>query len=438
MELFPDGTYQSREAAGSLADAPLAERMRPQRLQDFQGQAHLLGPGKPLAPVVERSGRLPSMILWGPPGSGKTTLAALLAYHVGHRFEKLSAVLSGVKDLREAVARAQRARTDGARTVLFIDEIHRFNKAQQDALLPHVEDGTIVFIGATTENPSFEVISALRSRCRIFSLKALDDAALQQIVTRALADPRLGLGARAVEIDEDALSLLCRLAVGDARRALALLETAAERVESRIDRASVEAALETRLPDYDKAGDQHYDVISAFIKSLRGSDPHAAVYWLARMLEAGEDPRFIARRMLIFASEDVGNADPQALAVALAAAEAFDRVGLPEGRLILAQAATYLASAPKSNASYRAIDAATEAVREHGALPVPLHLRNAPTELLRREGHGRGYAYPHDHPEHFVAAQYLPDALRDARFYEPSDQGSEDEIRQRQRKRWGK
>jgi putative ATPase len=436
VELFPEGAYRKR-GSGSQADAPLAERMRPQVLEDFVGQEHLLGPGGPLGPLVAGTGHLPSMILWGPPGSGKTTLAALLAHRAQHRFEALSAVMAGVKDLREAVARAREARTAGQPTALFVDEIHRFNKAQQDALLPYVENGAITLIGATTENPSFEVISALRSRCRVFTLKALDEDALRRILERALADERLGLGRRGLSIDPDALELIGRLASGDARRALGLLETAAERVGSRIDRAAVEAALETRLPDYDRAGDQHYDVISAFIKSLRGSDPDAALYWLARMLEAGEDPRFICRRMLIFASEDVGNADPQALVLATSAAEAFDRVGLPEGRLILGQAVAYLACAPKSNASYRAIDAASAEVRESGALPVPLHLRNAPTELLRSLGHAAGYVYPHDRPGHFTRAEYLPERLRGRRFYRPSDQGDEREIAQRQAQRWG-
>jgi putative ATPase len=435
MELFPDAAHRKRGSAAPC-DAPLAERMRPQSLEEFVGQEHLLAADRPLGPVVARTGRLPSMILWGPPGSGKTTLARLLAQRVNHRFEALSAVMAGVKDLREAVARAGEARGAGQRSVLFVDEIHRFNKAQQDALLPYVENGTVVLIGATTENPSFEVISALRSRCTVFTLRALGEPELVRIVERALRDESQGLGKRRLEIDPHALELLTRLASGDARRALGLLETAAERVESRIDRAAVEAALETRLPDYDKAGDQHYDVISAFIKSLRGSDPDAAVYWLARMLEAGEDPRFICRRMLIFASEDVGNADPQALVLATAAAEAFDRVGLPEGRLILGQAATYLACAPKSNASYLAMDAASREVRETGALPVPLHLRNAPTELLRGLGHGKGYVYPHDRPGHFVDADYLPERLRGRRFYEPTDQGAEAEIAGRQRARW--
>ena len=435
LELFPrDPAAQP----GSLTrDAPLAERLRPRRLADFEGQEHLLGPGKPLWPLLSGKGELPSSILWGPPGSGKTTLARLLAERAELRFATFSAVLSGVKDLREAVASAESEQRRGIRTALFIDEIHRFNKAQQDALLPHVEHGTFVLLGATTENPSFEVIPALRSRCRIFTLRALDTAALRSIIERALADSERGLGERRLTILPAGLDLLIRLAQGDARRALSLLQNAAEHVEREIDRSAVEAAVETRLPDYDKGGEAHYDVISAFIKSMRGSDPDGAVYWLARMLAGGEDPRFIARRMLIFASEDVGNADPMALSVAVAAAAAFDRVGLPEGRLILSQAVTYLACAPKSNASLKAIGAAGSAVEEHGALSVPLALRNAPTELMRREGYAKGYRYPHDHPDHFIEGQYLPDGLRDVRFYEPSDQGAEREIAERQRKRWG-
>ena len=433
MELFP------REPAVSSvpADAPLAERMRPRTLAEFEGQEHLLGPGGPLGPVLESGAKLPSCIFWGPPGSGKTTLARLLAERAGLRFAAISAVLSGVKDLREEIARAEEERRRGRRTALFVDEIHRFNKAQQDALLPHVERGTVVLLGATTENPSFEVIPALRSRARIFTLKPLDESLLARIVTHALADRERGLGARELGLAPDALELIARLAQGDARRALGLLESAADRAQGRIERDQVAAAFESRLPDYDKGGEAHYDVISAFIKSLRGSDPNAAVYWLARMLDGGEEPRFIARRLMIFASEDVGNADPLGLVVATAAAEAFDRVGLPEGRLILAHATTYLACAPKSNASYQAINAASEVARERGALAVPLHLRNAPTELLRELGYGKGYRYPHDAPGHFVREQYLPDEIRDASFYEPSDQGEEQAISQRQRERWG-
>ena len=409
--------------------------MRPRDLEKFVGQRHLLDQGRPLEPVVRGRGPLESLILWGPPGSGKTTLARLLAERARHRFAPLTAVLAGVRELRECIREAE-ARPE-PRTALFIDEIHRFNKVQQDALLPYVERGTVVLLGATTENPSFEVIPALRSRCRIFSLRTLSLEEIQAVLGIALRDPERGLGARELRLDADAADLIARLSEGDARRALTLLERAAERVEKVIDLTAVGAAVEARLPNYDKGGEAHYDVISAFIKSLRGSDPDAAVYWLARMLEGGEDPGFISRRMLIFASEDVGNADPLALPLASAAAVAFDRVGLPEGRLILAQAATYLACAPKSNASLLAIARAREAVEQHGSLAVPLPLRNAPTQLLRREGYGRGYRYPHDHPGHFVTEEYLPDALRGARFYRPSQEGAEAELDRRQRERWG-
>jgi putative ATPase len=433
MELFPREPAVTRDVP---ADAPLAERMRPRTLEEFEGQEHLLGPGGPLGPVLASGAKLPSCIFWGPPGSGKTTLARLLAERAGLRFAAISAVLSGVKDLREEIARADEERRRGRRTALFVDEIHRFNKAQQDALLPHVERGTVVLLGATTENPSFEVIPALRSRARIFTLRALDESLLARIVTRALENPERGLGKRGATVAPDALDLIARLAQGDARRALGLLESALDRAGGRIERDDVAAAFESRIPDYDKGGEAHYDVISAFIKSLRGSDPDAAVYWLARMLEGGEEPRFIARRLLIFASEDVGNADPLGLVVAAAAAEAFDRVGLPEGKLILSQATTYLACAPKSNASLLAISRASEVARERGALAVPLPLRNAPTELLRQLGYGKGYQYPHDFPGHFVREQYLPDEIRDSHFYEPSDQGAERDAAERQRQRW--
>jgi putative ATPase len=447
MELFPDDPPRpARRPTGAPAErgvptadhasTPLPERLRPRTLEEFVGQEHLLGPGRPLRPVLERTGRLHSLIFWGPPGSGKTTLARLLAERAGLHWMSLSAVQAGVRELREAIREAEQRLHRGVRTALFVDEIHRFNKAQQDALLPHVERGTVTLIGATTENPSFEVIPALRSRARIYTLRAHGEPEIRRLLERALADPERGIG-RPLVLEDDAVIWIARYAQGDGRRALQLLERASEGGAERIDRAALESAIETRLPDYDKAGDAHYDVISAFIKSLRGSDADAAVYWLARMLEGGEDPRFIARRMIIFAAEDIGNADPHALPLAIAAAEAFDRIGLPEGRIPLAQAVTYLASAPKSNASYLAIGSAAEAVREHGALPVPLHLRNAPTALMRREGHGAGYVYPHDRPDHFALARYLPDALAGARFYLPSAQGAEADIARLTRERWG-
>ena len=411
--------------------------MRPRTLEEFVGQEQLLGAGGALEAVVGSQAPLPSLILWGPPGSGKTTLASLLASHARYRFAAVSAVMAGVKELRAEIAEAERAQQRGERTALFVDEIHRFNKAQQDALLPFVERGIVTFMGATTENPSFEVIPALRSRARVFRLNPLGDEALQELLDRALNDRERGLGKRGHNLGPKAAALIARFANGDARRALGVLAGAAERCQGEIDAETVRAAIAEPIPDYDKNGDAHYDVISAFIKSLRGSDPDAAVYWLARMLEGGEDPRFISRRMLIFASEDIGNADPQALAMATAAAMAFDRVGLPEGRIILSQAVTYLACAEKSNASYQAINRAQAAVAEHGSLPVPMRLRNAPTKLMKNEGYGDGYQYPHNDPNHFVRDQYLPGPLKHARFYEPTEQGSEAEIAERQSKRWG-
>ena len=411
--------------------------MRPRTLEEFVGQEQLLGAGGALEAVVGSQAPLPSLILWGPPGSGKTTLASLLASHARYRFAAVSAVMAGVKELRAEIAEAERAQQRGERTALFVDEIHRFNKAQQDALLPFVERGIVTFMGATTENPSFEVIPALRSRARVFRLNPLGDEALQELLDRALNDRERGLGKRGTNLGPKAAALIARFANGDARRALGVLAGAAERCQGEIDAETVRAAIAEPIPDYDKNGDAHYDVISAFIKSLRGSDPDAAVYWLARMLEGGEDPRFISRRMLIFASEDIGNADPQALAIATAAAVAFDRVGLPEGRIILSQAVTYLACAEKSNASYQAINRAQAAVAEHGSLPVPMRLRNAPTKLMKNEGYGDGYQYPHNDPNHFVRDQYLPGPLKHARFYEPTEQGSEAEIAERQSKRWG-
>ena len=425
------------------APAPLAARMRPSTLAEFVGQEHIVGEGRALRRAIENDA-VPSLILWGPPGTGKTTLAEVIARATDSEFVALSAVSAGVADLRAVVADAQRARTLGKRTVLFVDEIHRFNKAQQDAVLPYVEDGTISLIGATTENPSFEVNSALLSRSRVFVLEALADADVETLVRRALGDRERGLGGRNVELDDDALAALVGLANGDARVALGTLEFAASAAQPdaagvrHIDRALVADAMQRRV-SYDKKGDNHYDVISAFIKSVRGSDPDAAVYWLARMLDAGEDPLFIARRIVILASEDIGLADSRALSVALAAQQAVHFIGMPEGYYPLAHATLYLATAPKSNSVGRAYGAALADVEATRNDPVPLNLRNAPTRLMKKLGYGRDYRYAHDDyaaggatgdlPPPERLEDYLPPNLRDRAYFQPGEQGEEARLR---------
>ncbi|HEY5679212.1 MAG TPA: replication-associated recombination protein A [Pseudomonadales bacterium] len=406
-------------------NAPLAERLRPNCLEEFVGQAHLLGAGKPLRTLAE-SGRLHSMLLWGPPGTGKTTLAKLLAARAGARWISLSAVLSGVKDVRAAVAEAEALRGLGETTVLFVDEVHRFNKAQQDAFLPHVEKGTVTFIGATTENPSFEVNAALLSRARVYVLKPLGEEDLNRVIDRA-AEQALNL-----PVTPDARALLTSLADGDARRMLNLLEVAAQLAEKEVDEAVVTEAAGSRYRRFDKGGDAFYDQISALHKSVRGSAPDAALYWLCRMLDGGCDPLYVARRVVRMATEDVGNADPRALQIALAAWDTYERLGSPEGELALAQAVLYLASVPKSNAAYVAYGRAMGFVREGASEAVPMHLRNAPTRLMKDLGHGRDYRYAHDEPEHYAAGEtYWPDGLDPQAFYEPSDQGLEAKIRER-------
>lgn len=426
MDLF------ERQAESS---SPLADRMRPSRLEDVVGQAHLLGDGHILARAI-RADRIPSMILWGPPGTGKTTLAHVIASETNSIFIPFSAVLGGVPELRKIIAAAKEQKSYyGKKTILFVDEIHRFNKAQQDALLPHVENGTVTLVGATTENPSFAVNSALLSRARVFDLKPLEPDALRTLLARALEDDDHGIGHTPQQVDDDALQAIAENARGDARRALSALELSSDFAQSagvdRVTVAMVQEALATQTLLYDKSGEEHYNVVSAFIKSMRGSDPDAAVYWLMRMLEAGEEPLFVLRRMLIFASEDIGNADPRALEVAVNADATFRRLGMPEGIFAIAQCCTYLASAPKSNASYKAWKAAQADVREHGALPVPLKLRNAPTQAMKSWGYGEGYRYPHDESGFSSGETYLPDALLGRRYYKPTRQGLEAKIRER-------
>lgn len=413
---------------------PLAERMRPQTLGDVAGQEHLVAPGSILRTAIE-SGRLPSLILWGPPGTGKTTIAHVIANSLNVSFFQLSAISAGVKEVREVIAQAQGL--TGA--VLFIDEIHRFNKGQQDALLGAVERGTVTLIGATTENPSFEVNSALLSRCQVYVLKPLSEEALTQLLQKAIQQDVI-LSKKNITLQET--EALLTLSGGDARKLLNLLELVvsgldnAEAGNITITDAAVMEIAQQRIALYDKAGEQHYDIISAFIKSMRGSDPNGAIYWLARMIDGGEDVKFIARRMVIFASEDIGNANPNALLLANATFDAVNKIGYPEARIILAQCATYLASTPKSNASYVAIGEALEAVRMQGDLPVPLHIRNAPTGLMKGMGYGKGYKYAHDYDGGFTDQEFLPDALRGTTFYQPGRTPREDELRRYLKEKW--
>ena len=426
----------ARREAVSTGAVPLAERMRPARVEDYVGQDHIVGPGKLLANAIDKD-RVPSMILWGPPGVGKTTLGKVIASKTKSVFVQFSAVLGSIQELRDIVAAAkERLDYRGERTLVFVDEIHRFNKAQQDAFLPHVEAGTITVIGATTENPSFAVNAALLSRCKVFRLESLGEEALVSILERALTDSDQGLGGGEVTADPEAIRTIARLARGDARRALSVLESAAEYARSRgLTAITTEglAASEERAPLlYDKAGEEHYNVISAFIKSMRGSDPDAAVYWMMRMLEAGEDPLFVLRRMMIFASEDVGNADPRALVVVTSADAAFRRMGLPEGLYPMTHAALYLACAPKSNAVKNAWQRAKALVEAHGSLPVPMKLRNAVTKLMKQDGYGTGYKYAHDYDDGVVPGEtYLPDEIIGEPIYEPTEHGEETRIRAR-------
>jgi putative ATPase len=422
-------TTAARTEAG-LPDAPLATRMRPRTLDEFVGQEHLLGPGTALRRAIEED-RVASMVLWGPPGSGKTTLATLIGAMTHAHMVSVSGASAGVAELRGAAEQARQLRPTGRRTILFIDEIHRFNKAQQDAVLPHAESGLLTVIGATTENPSFEVNSALLSRARVYRLEALTEEQVQGLILRALEDEEHGLRMFHVKLSDDALTALAARSGGDARIALNTLELAAlgapvdDRGERHVDTPAIQDALQQRALLYDRLGDQHYDLVSALIKSVRGSDPDAAVYWLARMLEAGEDPLFVARRLVILASEDVGLADPQALPVAVAAQQAAHFIGMPEALFPLTEAALYLARAPKSNSAGTAYVAARTEIQQSGDLPVPLHLRNAVTGLMRHMGYGTGYRYAHDFEGHVVDQQHLPDAIAGRRFYEPSDQGWE-------------
>ena len=438
MTLFDHSRQEQLQTA-----APLAERMRPSTLKEFVGQEHVVGTDRVLARAIS-AGHVPSMVLWGPPGSGKTTLAHLIAEQIDAHFDRVSAVTSGVADLRRIVSESRdRLGMNGTRSILFIDEIHRFSKSQQDVILPHVEDGSILLIGATTENPSFEVISPLLSRSRVYTLKQLTTEQVSDILDNAITDAERGVGRLRPRLEPDARSALISLSNGDARVALNTLELAVHATHPSPDGVrlisveTIEDAIQRRASVYDRTGDQHYDTISAFIKSVRASDPDAAIYWLARMIVSGEDPVFISRRLVVLAAEDIGLADPGALSIAVAAQQAVSLIGMPEGRIPLAEATVYLATAPKSNRSYAAIGEALRDAERTTTDPVPLHLRNAVTGLMRDLGYGKGYEYAHDHEGGFTPTQNLPDNLKGRRYYRPSEQGFEEEISQRLRSWWG-
>ncbi|MBI5779126.1 MAG: replication-associated recombination protein A [Planctomycetes bacterium] len=439
MEKARPNNRQVGQTSGQTT--PLAERMRPLKFEEFIGQEEVISPDKPLRQVIanlrESKGQLPSLIFWGPPGSGKTTLAFLIARASGMEFITFSAVTSGIKDIKQVMERAEyNQKLHNKKTILFVDEIHRFNKAQQDAFLPYVEKGVISLIGATTENPSFELNSALLSRCRVFVLKQLASNEIIKIIRSALSDKERGLANLNIKIDAEAEKYIVNIANGDARIALNLLELSAFSIPAKstkrtITKTIVEQSAQKKMLLYDRAGEEHYNLISAFHKSLRGSDADAALYWLCRMLESGEDPLYIARRMVRFASEDIGNADPQALLIALAAKDTVDFVGMPESDNALAQAVIYLATAPKSNSIYAAYNKVKEDVQKTIAMPVPIHLRNPVTDLMGDLGYGKDYKYAHDFPQHFVKQDYLPDNLKDAKYYQPGDFGFEKEIKKR-------
>ncbi len=443
MDMFEQKSEQEFEEQ-RLQQAPLATRMRPNSLNEFVGQEHIIGKGRVLRRAIE-SDRIPSMIFWGPPGCGKTTLAFIIANSTGAHFSPVSAVSASVADLRKIVVQArERRKVQMQKTILFIDEIHRFNKTQQDAVLPFVEDGTVILIGATTENPSFEVTSPLLSRTRVLPLKPLTEEEIQTLILRSIKDRFQGIGELNAQLTPEAMNHLIGMSSHDARVALNTLETATMSTPPNIEGIRpitleiIEDVLQRRAVIYDKAGDQHYDLISALHKSMRDSDPDASIYWLAMMLDAGEDPLYVARRMVRFASEDVGMADPQALVVAMAAQQAVHFIGMPEGNLALAEAAVYLATAPKSNSLYEAYSKVQEEIKGGSSESVPLHLRNPVTPLMKEMGYGEEYKYAHDYPEHFVEQQHLPDSLKDKKFYTPGKQGYEKEIEERLKAWWQK